>query len=256
MTRKTTLLAALCALLAACGGDDFDPASRTFEYGEPVAPTLDEEASATQGSTLIQDGVSYRSSDDPLVADQTGGSLFGDTGLSGTAAGRSTAKAIAASAGLGAATLAPEALGDGFADPACVVITPGRITYDGCYMSQVGMELTWNGWVTRTGDVVAWDVTSVVTMTDVDLTFTTRMRLFGSITVTPSGMGFRMGFATIADLDLVYAADPFCITGGTLELRRVWTERMAGMPSTGEYADQGAKFTWTGCGAVSVARSL
>lgn len=280
---KRIILGALCALSLACGGDDEpDPASRHFDYGAPAAPTYDEESAASQGEYILSDGAAYRSSDDPLVAEQAGGSLpslpdslgsalFGDEAVL-MGAGAQPSKAIAAA--LGGGTLAPQAVGDGFDDPACATLVPGRITYSRCTISgMTGVDMELSGWVSRAGDVVAWDLDTTVTMTDVDFTFTTRMAATGSLTVTAStirggarsdvaavgsadGMSFRMGYTTLADLDLTYQPAPsFCVTGGTLEVRRVWTERMAGMPTTGEYADQGAKLTWLGCGVVEVARS-
>lgn len=283
MASKRIILGALCALALACGGDDErDPASVHFTYGAPAAPTYDEDAAASQGEFILSDGAAYRSSDDPLVAEQAGGSLpslpdaLGSALFGGEAvvmrAGAEPSKAIAAA--LGGGTFAPQAVGDGFDDPACATLVPGRITYSRCTISgMTGTDVQLDGWVSRAGDVVAWDLDSTVTMTDVDFSFTTRMAATGSITVTGStirggarsdvaasgqgnGMTFRMGYTTLADLDLTYAPAPsFCVTGGTLEVRRVWTQRMAGMPTTGEYADQGAKLTWLGCGVVQIARS-
>jgi len=283
MTSKRIILGALCAFAVACGGDDKpDPAARHFDYGAPVAPTYYEQSAAEQGEYMLSDGAAYRTSDDPLVAESAGGSLpslpdslgatmfGGDGGVTYAAPGVS--KGFAAT--LGGLTVSPQALGDGFDDPTCVTLVPGRITYDHCTMTGLDvMSIGVNGWMGRTGDVIAWDLDTTMTMADVDFTMTTVMAASGSVTITAStiagqartdisasgnadGMRFRMGYTTLADLDLTYQPEPaFCVTGGTLEVRRVWTERMAGMPTDGEYADQGVKLTWTGCGVVQVARS-
>jgi hypothetical protein len=60
---------------------------------------------------------------------------------------------------------------------------------------------------------------------------------------------------TAATLDLTYQVSPFCITGGTVELTRVWTARPLGMPTTPPYDDRGYRFTWSGCGQATVAHS-
>jgi len=62
-----------------------------------------------------------------------------------------------------------------------------------------------------------------------------------------------------ADYDLDYAIDPtFCVTGGTLTAKRLWSLLPAGAnPSTNpELRDAAVQFTWQGCGAVQVAWSV
>lgn len=281
---KKTMLAALCTALAACGGDKDDPADRTFTYGAsaPVAPASPEQYAADDGSGLLADGATYQSSGDPAAAEAASGSLpmLPDDMASNLFAGAGVAFApMDAGAKRVASAMAPgvftgQALGEGFDDPACMSATPGEVRYTRCTITDPDGTMTVgvDGTFTRTADVFSWDATVVVTMTDVDFSMRGTNRLYGSFTFGPStiagrarsdvsasatiqGQSMSAGTTTIADVDLVYARDPFCVTGGTLELRRVWTQRPPDMPRTGEYADQGVKFTWEGCGLVMVARS-
>jgi hypothetical protein len=277
MTSKRIILGALCALALACGDDKPDPASRHFEYGAPLAPTYDEQYAADTGEVILSDGADYRTSDDPLVAETAGDSLpslpdtmgsamFGGD-LSASLAAPALSKGVAAA--FGGMNVTPLALGDGFDNPGCVTLVPGRITYSNCAFSSIGMPVEIDGWVSRVGDVIAWDLDATMSFSDVDGAVTVRTAVTGSIAVTAStisggarsdvsasgnyqGTSIRMGYTTLADLDLTYQPVPFCVTGGTLEVRRVWTQQMAGA----QEPDQGAKLTWLGCDIVQVARSL
>jgi hypothetical protein len=172
--------------------------------------------------------------------------------------------------------LTGQALGDGFDDPACVTATPGSVTYHDCSLdlsdATSTMIMTVDGTFSRSVDVFTWDATVGMNMGDADFSMRATNHLYGSFTFGPSTVAgrarsdvsasassgtqsMRAGWTTIADLDLTYASGPFCVTDGTLELRRIWTQRAAGMPTTGEYADQGVKFDWQGCGVVLVSRS-
>ena len=45
-----------------------------------------------------------------------------------------------------------------------------------------------------------------------------------------------------------------CVTGGSVEVKRVWTARPAGSTAA-DFKDVAAKITWTGCNALTVAHS-
>jgi hypothetical protein len=280
---KKTIVAALCAALAACGGDDSDdPAARTFTYGTPTTPTYDEQAAASDGGFLLQDGATYRTSGDttagetasgslPSLPDQLAGEVFGDSMMSLPAP---VAKQMGgAIGGVGFRALAYED-GYGFDNPACLAMSPGLVRYQSCVVTMPdGTVMTVNGQFSLSGDVFAWDLTVGVSLNDVEfgMAMTASNHLYGSITfgattivgrarsdmsgsVTMDGQNFRFGATTIADLDLQYTADPaFCVTGGTLELRRVWTRRPTGATAA-DLPDEGVKFTWQGCGSVLVQR--
>jgi hypothetical protein len=55
-------------------------------------------------------------------------------------------------------------------------------------------------------------------------------------------------------VDLTWQPSPFCVTSGSVEVKRVWTDKPQG--ATGPaFADVGVKLTWSGCNAFQVAHS-
>jgi len=72
--------------------------------------------------------------------------------------------------------------------------------------------------------------------------------------VTSDGKTVNFGVAVAALVDLTYRSDPACITGGTLEVKRVWTRVPEGA-SGSEFTNAGVKLTWSGCNTFLVARS-
>ena len=74
-------------------------------------------------------------------------------------------------------------------------------------------------------------------------------------TVSGQGQSIGFGVATAAVVDLTYQTTPSCcVTGGTVEVKRVWTQKPQG--ATGpQFADLGVKLTWSGCNAFQVAHS-
>lgn len=269
--RKLTF-AALCAVVMACGGDDAeDPASRKFTYGSPSTATLEEQAAADSAQGGAGDALMVRSG-----ASSDGSSIAGLADQMASQAWGSATVAVAALRAAGieraATTLRPAADLTGFDDPACVTVTAGRIAYSGCTIT-VGLDqLSVNGWLTRDGATLAWDITSalhsVADTYDLDVsshltgnltfgvgTIAGRVRSDNAATIHTAQASMHVAYTTIADLALEHDGNG-CVTGGTIELRRVWTDRAPGMPTTGEYADGGLLFTWQGCGVVLVARSM
>lgn len=270
--------AVLLILLAACGGSDkVDPAARTFTYGAAVTPSVTEAAAATAGEASTSDGAALQAatSTDPAAA---GGSIISLpdqmaaeawSGSSMGALGATPTSRTLASLGGPAAVMVY-----GFDDPTCLTIVPtASITYTGCTVTLDTAVIRVDGKITLSGATLGWDLTT--RMTDASTTYSMAVAVhatgaltFGATTVTgqarsdtqakvtSGGTTMNAAYTTLADVALEFVRDPFCVTGGTLELRRVWTQRPAGMPTTGEYADQGLRFTWQGCGTVLVQRSI
>ncbi len=70
-------------------------------------------------------------------------------------------------------------------------------------------------------------------------------------TVTNRGQSVSFGLATAALMDLTYQSSPTsCVTGGTLEVKRVWTQKPSGVSGADDAA---VKLSWTGCNAVQIA---
>ena len=76
--------------------------------------------------------------------------------------------------------------------------------------------------------------------------------LSGSVSNGSKTVNF--GVAVAAVVDLTYQSDPACITGGTLEVKRVWTQVPEGA-SGSEFTNAGVKLTWSSCNTFVVARS-
>lgn len=275
---RRSVLVGLVAVLAACGGEDkkADPASRTFQYGAATVPTMTEAAAAEIGEGGTSDGAALQADAtvDPATAgssimslpDRMAAEAWSSSSLALQASGLE--RTVAALGGPSAVTMA------GFDDPACVTLAPGLVTYSACTVALDTVVIRVDGRISRTGPTLAWTLTTRMTASDPQYSTTitvdaTGALAFGAADVTgrarsdtqatfsgPSTPSMRFAYTTLADLDLDFARDPFCVTGGTLELRRVWTKRPAGAPTTGEYADQGLKFTWQGCGTVLVQHSI
>jgi hypothetical protein len=274
---KKTILAGLGALAMACGGADAPP---SIAYGPPQPSTLEEQTAVEGAQTTLSGTVAYQASTEPAygapgLADQLAAQLGAATGMAAAPADplRTLAsRRLARSSGT--------ALTVGM-DPACVVQAETSVTWNACTISDtdpttgdtttivVDGSLTWDP---ATG-VTSWDVMETVDMavtTDGGvLTMHAAVHPTGSITVTDStivgharsgasatasyqGRTVSEGVATTLDLDLGYAADPFCVTSGTLELEQIWTRRPAGYTEA-QLPNQGWRFEWTGCGQFTVA---
>jgi hypothetical protein len=271
-------LAAAVALATACGGSD----GPSIEYGPSQAPTYDEQLAAENAQATL--AASSQLGDEPALGapglpDRVAADL-GAYGMSSASySGQASRLALRApSAGPGSSLQAGM-------DPACVATTETSVTWTGCTVSTsetdpytgdttdmtVTMDGTWT-WSPASG-VTSWHVVQTVdlAMTADGQTLTTEATAVldgdlavsasaivgeasSSVAATASYMGFSASEAveTTADVDLRYAADPFCITGGTLTVEQVWRRRPTGTTSA-DLPDQGWRFEWTGCDAFTVA---
>lgn len=289
MTRKT-LLGALCALAAACGGSSgIDPTKVTFGYpgAAPVAAGSPEASGAGAGEVGVQGAHGLPGESDPTLATASAQSIvnmpenvasacMGDA-TTALAPGLPSAQARFEKRAAGFAGGDVEAAFAGFDDPSCVTVAPGVITYRGCRETTADQggtsTVTVDGTLTRTvvpGTATAtWDVRVGVVASGTGSTMTVQSHLTGSftlgastlvgssrndttVTMSMQGMSVRAAVTHLGDYDLQFQADPFCVTGGTLEVRRVWTERPP-MADPSEMMDRAVKFTWEGCGIVTVA---
>src|SRR5205823_13506914 len=74
-------------------------------------------------------------------------------------------------------------------------------------------------------------------------------------TVSGQGQTVSFGLATAVIADLTYQSTPsYCVTGGTVEVKRVWTQKPQGA-SGAAFADLALKLSWTGCDQFTVAHS-
>ncbi len=151
-------------------------------------------------------------------------------------------------------------------DPALTDGLAGTITLDGAFALSAGL--------------VSWDVTATAHMTGTgdggqSFTMDASERLRGNLAYTATTLSGRSRadvsmsassgaqYAALAvtlntDYALTYAAADVCttrVTGGTLTLKRLWAQVPDGANGDPMFTDASARFTWTGCGAVTIAKS-
>jgi hypothetical protein len=282
---KKTFLAALCAVAAGCGGSSsLDPTTVKFSYGTGAAVTVGspESYAADAGEMSLSDAEPLTTTQNQVEADTRAGSMMSLADnmsnecfdASGSTPMRAAQLAVTRKVvGLGVRGVVPAAF-----DPACVIVIPGKITYNHCVDSITNPDgtsesYTIDGSITRTVAVgtasASWDVSVHATLTDVDMSMNMTDHFTGGLALTATtltgnsrsdvtfsiaaqGMNMSGAYSNVADYDLQFVTGPFCVTGGTLELRRVWTKRPTGS-TTQDMPNQGIKFTWTGCGAATAA---
>ncbi|HTE55052.1 MAG TPA: hypothetical protein VK698_29575 [Kofleriaceae bacterium] len=279
-TRNRSLAIPLCAALAACGGDDDGGSDegatgtenaaidRSFDYGTPT------NASAAQ-AMVLQSGLSnvVSLSDAPSVSAAIAlasittvtATLLGPTiGLAAGLAARRDRPAAAAAAAAARTSL----------DDDCTVVTDTTITFDHCELTLGGTSTITDGafYFSDGGRMLTWDL-SVTSVIEIEgLSSEAGYHQAGSITIgegtirgellseysasaTSAGTTFAYEMSEALILDLAYLTAPPCVTGGTLEARRVWTRRPDGFP-TSSWPDGGVLIVWSGCNQATVATSI
>jgi hypothetical protein len=270
---RTLGLLGLVAVLA-CGGsnggnnnnnNNGTPGLKTFSYGNPQAPTSAQQNTANRAQTQMNNAVKASvngqvssASSLPSLTDSLAGSLPNNL--------------IAEPGDPAAATVGHEAsllahhtseLNEG-----CYTFSSSSITYNNCTISGSGFNETLNGNLTVSGNTVTWNLTVTYTYSSGNVSTNGTFNWTGQLTVTETtivGQG-RSSFSGHAssgsttydyqytagfDANLTYQSSPYCITGGTLEIRRT----LNGTSNAGAVPvhDAAAKYTWTGCGSVTVA---
>jgi hypothetical protein len=259
-------------LLAGCssGGTPAEnaAATTTFVYGAPQVATLDQ--AGAMGATI--------SSIDAFRASPGTGS-----GLGAADAGSVSGALLQ---GGSIATFSPAAVGAtsaaAFDVPSCAVVTSGRVTFSGCRVtvSQSSGGTATSGSVTVDGEVslsadkqtLTWDLnygiglsmggTTPMTMSGslhsagrVVATTTTAVGSVTSeiaLTVTAGGQTVSAALDESLAFDVTRAATCASgVTGGSLETKRVWIARPAGVPSS-QLPDEAARVEWSGCGTATV----
>jgi len=266
-TRRNIPIRCCLVLLAACGGGGGGSsgnaaASKTFNYGAAQPPTAQEQAAAVSTQSVVSDTAAFGSAPDgakavvivgmasDLAASALGGALIPGRSLPGTGLRQARSTATVAD---------------------CATKSGNTITFTNCTETESGITVTVNGSVTAKSDTVTWDVKAVVSGTDSGVTVNANLHESGSLTVTATKVTgnalldlsgsvsngsktVNFGVAVAAVVDLTYQSDPACITGGTLEVKRVWTQVPEGA-SGSEFTNAGVKLTWSSCNTFVVARS-
>jgi hypothetical protein len=263
---------ALSLLVGACGGSgtprENAAASASFVYGSPQPATSDQ--AGAMGATVS-------SIDAFRAAPGTGAGL-------GASDAASVTGALLPGGPIGTFSLAEVGATSAaaFDVPACAVVTSGKVAFNGCRVtvSQSSGSTSTSGSVTVNGDVsvsadrqtLTWDLTYGVALTmtgSSPLTMSATMHSAGRVVVTPttavgsitsevsltvSASGQTVSAALDESLTFDVARSDACasgVTGRTLEARRVWTSRPAGVPPA-QLPDEAARVEWTGCGTATV----
>jgi hypothetical protein len=277
------------------GGTSFkDPDKASFTYGTPGAPSTDESAAAEVGASgaqsalsFVDAGVDTASTQGEALAGQptsiASGILPGDFDLP---ASRAAALGKAELSGRAVALLEGKdtAASMGWDDDGCVTLTASDLTFNHCTKTisdpPMSGQLTASGVFHRAAGHVSWDATMNMELTASQTTGETRMavseRVSGDITLSTtdrtvvgfsrvdasaeaSSQGRSEGLAVTfnVDYDLGYATTPStCVDSGTLTVKRLWARIPSDTGSHPEtYTDASVRFTWTGCGTVTVERS-
>jgi hypothetical protein len=278
MTTRIGMALALCAALTACGGGapKNAAAEKTFSYGAPVTATSTEASVVVGPITTAQ---ALKSSPDETAAQSfadfssvtsalLGGDPIGLPSAVSPAADARTALFVARRAGVAATS-------GSFQNPGCVTKTLTSVTLSGCKVVVIDTDgttitVTADGSFAAAVDTLTWDLTVRVGLSGSPqgLSVNGSIHDSGKVTVTTttatgamrrevdagasaSGQSASMGLDESVDFDLTYDPALSCVTGGTLEAKRVWTQRPQGA-SAAQFPDRGAKVTWAGCGIATV----
>ncbi len=281
---KTWTMAALAALVAACGGGS-GRVTKSFTYGAATpasGASLGAASSAEDGVTSAaqfqpSSGESAAAAGASLVAlpdsmdpalDATATALRATAATAESSEERMTAAAAARLVSLTGGTLL---------SPGCWTATATSVTYDHCSVqlsdATSNISVTLDGSISKNGGEVKWNLTATLFGSADTSAFDAKVHYFGDLTVTATtlngfaesdksfsvssgGRSVTLAWTTSADFEHLTFTDS-CITGGSLELKRIWTQK----PSSGAFdasqlQDRALKLEWQGCGSVLVSRSL
>lgn len=270
ISTKFSAAAISIALAAACGGSADNAAlTKSFTYGAPQAPSSAESSAASTAQSDLSSTTSFSTQPDAVK------------GAAIVAFSDSLAAAALGSSGLPTGMQAPSgsdfthALRSGLYNlSTCGVVVGSGVTFTNCTITEGSFTVSFSGSISVSGSTVTWSITGGLSGTDSSTSTTinishhqsgsfavTGTTLKGNAvsdfsgTVTSSGQSVSFGLATAAVSDLTYQSAPsFCVTNGTVEVKRVWTQTPSGASGAG-FADAGVKLSWNGCNTVLVAHS-
>jgi hypothetical protein len=258
--------AAFVAMLAACGGSSGNAAlSRSFTYGSAQPPSAAESSAAKSAQTNLSAAATFSSAPDKDkgLAIFEFATVLADGALGTGSFGVAPPRGDDITRGLrGAAQVSS----------ACTTVTATSVTYNNCSITEGGYTITMNGNITVSASSVTWSITAGFSGVSSGYTTNLSFHYAGTMSVTASkitgngvfdvsgsvsgnGQTTNFGVATAAVVDLTYQSAPsFCVTAGSVEVKRVWTAKPAG--ATGpEFKDTAVKIVWTGCDTLTVAHS-
>jgi hypothetical protein len=290
MMKRIAVAVASCLALAGCGGDSGGNAAagKTFNYGASAqtnstqSSALDVQLSSALALKSAPDATSAQ--DLASVSDITSALLGNSAVVTGTSPAQQRLLAIGARAAASQLVSAGGAAGgSAFENPACVVTTPTSIKMTGCTItvtdpsmtSKVQVDgslsfdpvkgtLTWELTVSDATSFTAQGVSGAAsvhvhesgTLTVTDTTIKGQLLAEASASGSSAAGSASLGVSEAVTVDITYADGAVCssrVTSGTVEAKRVWTDR--GGVSAAQLPDKAAKVTWTACGVGTIAFS-
>jgi hypothetical protein len=267
MQRIRFAVAAACAAVLGCGGSDGGSsnaaAGKTFTYGATTT------AGAAERSAVQA----------PLASAASAGASGAALGL---ASFGNTTTSLLGSPGIAylRASGSPPKFEEGSPrnrlSAGCLTQSGNTVTYKNCQESFDfgdfhGTE-TFDGNISLSSDLssASWDLTARLELSSGQSTEKGRVHLSGSVTAATNHMRGHLlqeftgsvstgttaasvsGFDEEVIFDLTYQTRPFCITSGTFETKRVWTQQSGQAAQT----DKAVKMVFTGCNVATIAHSL
>jgi len=264
MKRASLTMAAICAALIRCGGDEGGSsnaaAGKTFTYGSPTA------ADATQRNAVQA----------PLAAAARGGASGAALGLASLG---TTTTSLLGSPGVAylrasKSVDAQEPSRTGQLNAGCISTSGSTIVYKNCQESFVSGDYrgteSLDGTISLSSDQKSanWDLTIKLDLTTGQFAEKAQAHESGSVTadvnhirghlleelsgsVTFGSTVTVSGFDEEVIFDLTYQSNPFCVISGSYEAKRVWTRQ----PGQTAQPDKAVKLVWTGCNQATIAQS-
>jgi hypothetical protein len=263
MKKAFVALFVCSSLVSACGSNHSGSTAaldKTFNYGAPQAPSATEQTAVTTAQTTLSQTTTFTGKPDASTALLI--VSFAET-LAATALG---ATPVGLRTGNDPRALAK----DDFST--CATVTQTSVTFTNCTESSNGFGFTLNGNITSTAGGVNWGTTGNFTASESGTSFNLNTQDTGNFavgatsvsgnalssyggSVSVNGQSASFGISTALVVSLNFQTTPtYCITSGSLEIKRVWTQVPNGA-SGPEFADAATKLTWTGCGTVTVQHS-
>ncbi|HVP61563.1 MAG TPA: hypothetical protein VMT11_13445 [Myxococcaceae bacterium] len=272
---RVLVLAGFGVLLAACGGgnnggnnnnNNGTPGLKTFSYGTPQAPTTAQRSTATSAQTQLNAAVNASVNGQvasaaslPSLTDSLAGSLPALLAV--------PPEPSLMSGGEPQVLIARRT---GGLSQGCYTFTSSSISYNNCVISGSGFSETLNGTETVSAGSVSWNLSVTWSYTSGSVTENGTYAWTGQMAITSttiqglgrssftghlvsSGTTYDYQYTAGFDSNLTYqTTSSFCLSGGTLEIRR--TLNSATNASAIPVHDAAAKYTWSGCGTVTVAK--
>jgi hypothetical protein len=273
---RKLFLIGCAALVGACGGggnnnnnnggNNGTPGLKTFSYGSPAAPTQQQQNTANKAQTQLN------SAANAALNGQVSGAATLPT-LTDTLANSLPASLMAVPGDPELISEGPVsflARRSGALNENCYQFSQSTITYNNCTISGTGFTETINGTLSVASSTSTWNLTVTWNYSGSGVTETGTYNWTGQLAFTGTtiigqgrssftghytGSGYTVDYAYTSGFDsnLTYQrTSTFCLAGGTLEVRR--TLNSTTNAQAAPVHDAGARYTWSGCGSVTVAR--